>query len=617
MISFSDVFGKVRDALHTGVGAVANGAKNGVRGLVSSGFGFKKPVAKVSAVVGKTADYLHISKRATAGVLVTSLLLGGAGAGLSVMSNGRQDFIARQEYYEEPCIEEKDDTVSGTTLDVDIDAMQMETANKIWGLCKALGQTDECAASLLGNMQCESGIDPTGLEGIYTEHYNIDGPRKKVARTDLCAYTRTMFDTTYRNWAKIDKKTGNHWYRTSRGCYYREKTSGSGGTLSIGTYGSCDGHFGPGLGLVQNTGGRCAKLLSYANSANNYNWWDLELQCAFHIDTTGGDGRDRVAYMWGEDYPYRSRGNAGWSRTISDTQTTKNITDLWTACQFCELDMIGHKPKPMAENKRYKCAQKWYEIFKGTKGDQNFAKSVLALANTIQGGALAFEVAKQEESCEEAEPEYNNGDLARAAVAYAYKTAHVDRGSDYSWGGTALYQFLHDNVFGAKSKGWYKYKSCDISVATAVRWSDADDSYPHGNTSVQDPYMTKEAKWEFIGKFDQMSIDDLQPGDILITTRSRRIKFKGMGHIVMYVSNEIVKEKYPDSDGNFVSGSWGSRAPNVQTSTTGSAFKGDAYWVYRLKSDLADYGSNKYSGIAEGKRLENSENGYIEYKTGK
>lgn len=581
--------------LRNGTGAIMRGTKNSIKSLVSSGFGLKAPAMAVSNVVSRVADYVHVSRRVTAGVLSLSMVLGGGSAVFAMSAMDYQDFLARQEYYEEPCETKEEDLVGGTSL-LDGKNMQIEYAFKVWSVCKYFGWSDECAAGLLGNMQCESGIDPTCIEGIYGNHqrFRIDTPKKKAALKDLCAYCRRMFDTTYRNWKKIDKSTGHHYFTTRRGCTYVENTSGNGGTLSIGTYGSCDGHFGPGLGMVQSTGDRCGKLLSYANSTDQYNWYDLELQLAYHFDTTGGDGR---------------------AKGFTKVAPSKNFASVADASNWVSKALIGHKGSAA----RCNASQKWYDRFKGQTGDRSFAESIVKLANSIQGGALAGAVQEAEETCE-VETEDNNSDLARAAVAYAYEHPHIDRGSDMSNGGTALYQYLHDNVFGKKSPGWYKYKSCDISVATAVRWSDADDSFPHGNTSVQDPHMQKQAKWEFVGYYDKMSVKDLKPGDILITTRDRRIKYKGMGHVVMYVSNEIVREKYPSSNAMFVSGSWGSRAPNVENGNNGAQFKGDNYYVYRLKTELADYKSGKYKDIhkqAPGHPLANTESGYKEYQTKK
>lgn len=58
--------------------------------------------------------------------------------------------------------------------------LQREHANKAYSLMHELGYTNEFIAAILGNWQVESGIDPTSVETIYSEHYQI-GPRKKHA----------------------------------------------------------------------------------------------------------------------------------------------------------------------------------------------------------------------------------------------------------------------------------------------------------------------------------------------------------------------------------------------------------------------------------------------------
>ena len=92
---------------------------------------------------------------------------------------------------------------------------------------------------------------------------------------------------------------------------------------------------------------------------------------------------------------------------------------------------------------------------------------------------------------------YSNGDLAKAAAAYAWETVDMGRGNK----GTQLYVGVHDSVF----PGDGIYMSCDRSVGTAVRWSGADDNYPQGRTDEQDIYVRSHPDlWDNLGTYDDV-----------------------------------------------------------------------------------------------------------------
>lgn len=60
---------------------------------------------------------------------------------------------------------------------------QMEdTAKKTTVVLLKMGMNKIEAAGALGNIQMESNVDPTSIQGIYNEPFNIDGPKKKAAR---------------------------------------------------------------------------------------------------------------------------------------------------------------------------------------------------------------------------------------------------------------------------------------------------------------------------------------------------------------------------------------------------------------------------------------------------
>ena len=95
-------------------------------------------------------------------------------------------------------------------------------------------------------------------------------------------------------------------------------------------------------------------------------------------------------------------------------------------------------------------------------------------------------------------------------------------------------------------------------------------------------------KWEHIGGGGSVQgSGKLEAGDVCVC----------YGHVVMYVSNEIVREKYPNSDADFVSASLNKRSPGCghdDISTRG-------YEVYRLKEPD---NPGQYKDCVTGKNLD-------------
>lgn len=551
----------VRNTLSAAGTGLVNFVKDGFRSFKDSGFGTKKLLSASSVGLDKVSGFLHIPK-AAAGVLVGSLVLGAGATGFTVIQqNSFANHIVRQEDLDEEddCAEDVAATKSSSSVG-DTGGLAEEYAMKAWGVGKAIGMSDAQCAAMLGNMNEESQLDPTTIETIYDEPFNIKGAKKQAAVSDLCAFATTSMRAAY-----IKFGWGVDDWTTSAGCHM-DGALGTG--IASQYYEGSDGHFFPGIGLFGFTGPQGNALVDYAN-AGNKNWWDFDLQMAFIIDDTGGYSRAPLVYQWiidGED-------------------------DVAAATSWWNINFEGNKSNfKIAERTAY--AEKWYAKFKGTSGDTEFANSVIGLADSIAGGSAAgSKSATETDKCDSVKKSFDNGDLARAAVAYAYETVDEGRGNN----GTELYQFVHKQV--APNDTWYQ--SCDRGVATAVRWSDYDDDFPMGATNEQDAFFQMNpTQWEMVGEFgDDITIDDLQPGDILVTTAARR--HKEHGHIVIYVSNEVVKEKFPNSDASFVSASYNERSPGCETWVSGK-FYGQGYYVYRCTQPD---NSGLFKNVAEGKNL--------------
>jgi len=171
--------------------------------------------------------------------------------------------------------------------------------------------------------------------------------------------------------------------------------------------------------------------------------------------------------------------------------------------------------------------------------------------------------------------------IASAAVAYAYETTAMGKGND----GTALYVAVKSVLF---PNDQY-YQSCDRGVATAVHWSGADDEFPRGDVVSQENYMISSEKWISVGNFDQ-HYNELQPGDICLQPDK---------HIILYVGNEEIRNKYPNSDAIFVSASLNTRSPGCEMEQISDKI-GYGYKIYRYVGDYSGSGCKAFTGCASG-----------------
>lgn len=499
-------------------------------------------VHTVSNVIGKVGSALGISKMAS-GFLVGTLTFGAvAGGAVALLNYQYEQFMLTQEYIvKDDCVEDVEAAVEVATPAGDEgQQMQDENAAKAWAVFKAMGFTDAQAAGAIGNMYGEGHLCPFAMESDYLtcpdEYWHI-GPVKESYIADITAWTTNVVAPTY------------------------------GGSLGPFYYTSRHGAA-AGVGLFQFTGMHYDDLEDWAAGLGT-TWYDEEkafdVQMSFAIAPCANGG-------------YKGIGaSADWLRGWSSTP----INDVDEATYaFCK----NYEGISNCAEQKYTAAHKYYDMFKGTMGDEAYAASILEMAQATAGSAAGSAVEEEADECGIEVKEYDNGDLARAAVAYAYKTKGEGKGND----GTELYQTLHRLIF----PGDPYFQSCDRGVATAVRWAGADDSFPAGDTGYQLSYLNNNSdKWESLGpSVNMQDAGELQPGDICVCD----------GHIVMYVGNEIIKEKFPDVDSSsdFVSASLNTRSPGCGHDN----FHVDTrpYMTFRLKQ----YETNsQYVDIVEGQNL--------------
>lgn len=211
------------------------------------------------------------------------------------------------------------DAASLTSAVGDVSQMQKDNAEKIYSVMHEIGYDDNFIAGVLGNFQIESGIDPTSIETIYTEPYQI-GPRKKHA-------IEVGFDVM-----RIDASYGS--------TYPAIKTVGR--------------------GLGQWTNERGDMLIMYAKKLQK-DWFDAGVQLAFMIgsDTRKEYMKSRVTSKMSveeatSDFLVQWEGNPGdkvgqrtaqakfWRAQIKDFQVQKEYADSIVNSMDVDMADLNH-----------------------------------------------------------------------------------------------------------------------------------------------------------------------------------------------------------------------------------------------------------------------------------
>lgn len=211
------------------------------------------------------------------------------------------------------------DAASLTSAVGDVSQMQKDNAEKIYSVMHEIGYDDNFIAGVLGNFQIESGIDPTSIETIYTEPYQI-GPRKKHA-------IEVGYDVM-----RIDASYGSK--------YPAIKTVGR--------------------GLGQWTNERGDLLIMYAKKLQK-DWFDAGVQLAFMIgaDTRKDYMKSRIHQKMSveeatSDFLVQWEGNPGdkvgqrtaqakfWRAQIKDFQVQKEYADSIVNSMDMDMADLNH-----------------------------------------------------------------------------------------------------------------------------------------------------------------------------------------------------------------------------------------------------------------------------------
>ncbi len=201
-----------------------------------------------------------------------------------------------------------------------------EMAEKLYSILSAWGMQDENIAGVLGNFEAESNIDPTTVETIYDEAYEI-GPRTKAAEEN--GFKIELIDATYaEEWPAIELA---------------------------------------GIGLGQWTNGRNKMLTDYAEKTGG-KWSDLETQLSFMISD---DDPTRVRFV--KDLIEEPSG--------SISESTEDWMVEWEGLSLS----VPANPPRLAE--RQELANRWFAKMDAWEADEELADSILEQAEATLGQA--------------------------------------------------------------------------------------------------------------------------------------------------------------------------------------------------------------------------------------
>lgn len=313
--------------------------------------------AAVATVQG-VAGFLGISTTAAAvstsaagvSVVAASVLIA-----VSVASNAG---IAPRDAIVDNCAEDVK-KAQAMMIEGEHDAIRLDYAQKIYSVMKTYGLAEENIAGVIGNWDQESWIDPTGVETIFDEKYQI-GPRKQAAMD--AGFDITAIDSAYANRFPLIKLAG------------------------VGLGGFTDTWD----GAMNNT-----KLMKFAES-NHMNWYDLELQLAFVLAPleNGGFSDTFISNWEPEDNPRAA--------ALSFAKYWEGNTTL-------------------GQEERQERAEYWFSQFASWTVDSAYANSILDMAKTTSMAASENSLGRKVRDCKDT-TFADNSSIAMAAVSYAYAT---------------------------------------------------------------------------------------------------------------------------------------------------------------------------------------------------
>ena len=512
------------------------GITAGIAGLLSSIMAVGAAIAKgFSAVVSFVSGIFNISGVVAAVMVIAGPALGTAVA-VAVIVTSSSD--AASTMIDDKLIDCRD-KVNGIISELakkDPSEETLKNAKICYSIFKGYGLTNIQIAGILGNWDTESGIDFTTVEGIYTEPHEY-GEKTKAAIEGPNDYCINSLFPKYVGKVNINKNA----YKGSDSSYY------------------------PGIGIAQFTGPAAEKLLGLAPTFNK-EWYDVDFQIAFAISV----------YRKG----YFSKMASDPETSTIEGSTKHFLRDYEGSRKLYKYDVRLGNAKAWLKNIEDN-PDDWVE-------DTPEAESALEMIKEMGDVAVEGAIGKSKRDCVKT-ISADNSSIAAAAISYAHNSWADAANSK----GTDLWQKVVEAIY----PGDGTKESCDITVATAIRWSGGDIDYPPHSTANQYDHVEKSDKWTCLGKVSELKYDDLRPGDVFLSPKQGG----AYGHTFLYVGKELVQKMRPDLADKSLDSVEGSIKGNTDTfyspCLTNSATRfmsgnsGDKrpYKVYRLtKPDNSD-----------------------------
>lgn len=358
------------NALHgigNALGGLAHGVANAAGSLVQGvAHGASAVVSGIGSGIASFLPGLGAGAVHAAGVIGMFSILGVGGA-ILVLTMTFWNAGQRDTGQPEECQALVDAAQEGAGKTLNTNGTEDKEAQKIYSVLRTYGLKDNTIAGILGSWHRESHVDPTSVEGIFDEPYEI-GPRKKEALSHLASYTSKV-------------STGSSQY-------------GSGS-------GAC-----PGIGLGQWTGGNGLKLMAFAKKIHR-NWYDLDTQLAYLLATPTPTGMDAKTFWHG----------------IENT----NSVDAATAYFLTHWEGVSGN----ALGEREKAANDFKRKMSNWKIDSKYGNSVLSLAKSLGASATQQAVSDAADACADAQTESgDNSNLVNAALSYAWDNEKLATGNN-------------------------------------------------------------------------------------------------------------------------------------------------------------------------------------------
>jgi hypothetical protein len=287
-----------------------------------------------------------------------------------------------------------------------------------------------------------------------------------------------------------------------------------------------------------------------------------------------------------------------------------------TASECCSDFATGWEGFSGDVTSRQTVANEYMAYFGEWTADANYYNTIIEIAG--DAAKLSGETASSSDdssACKDSTVQGYGDGLAERMAAYCFTTREESVASYTAAGGSAdngpagivcgtdLYIKVHQTIEGIRDISDDYYASCDRGVGYAILWSGADDDVTFGGVYDLKNHLESCPHWEEV---DCSSIDDLQPGDIVLYCEGRDTDGDGVydvavdgdvngdgklssAHVIMYIGEEAVK-KYHDSDLVFGSASYGDRPANL----SGDSFPDIYRHVYRNVQTESD---SKYVNI--------------------